>query len=48
MEDFKTTECIMDLEKQSKMVITTFKLSVVFRGNWYSCVNWPEPKIERP
>jgi len=30
------------------LILTTFKLSVVFRGSWGSCVNWLEPKTEPP
>ncbi len=25
-----------------------FKLSIIFRGSWGSCVNWLEPKIKSP
>jgi hypothetical protein len=29
-------------------ILTTFKLSIIFRGNWGSSDNWLEPKIEPP
>jgi hypothetical protein len=31
-----------------KPILTFFKSSVVFRGNWGSCENWLEPKIDPP
>ncbi len=27
-------------------ILTTFKLSIVFRGSWVNIENWLEPKIE--
>ncbi len=41
----------MDLDKLSEMInfelnLTTFKLSIVFRGSWGSSVNWLESEIE--
>jgi len=32
----------------SESILTTFKLSIVFRGNWDSIENWLEPKNEPP
>ncbi len=50
---FLGTESVTDLDYRSEMIIfesilTFFKLSVVFRGSWGSCVNWLEPKIDPP
>jgi len=48
------TECVTDLDKQSsKMIIfesilTTFELSIIFRGSWGSSVNCLEPEIKPP
>jgi hypothetical protein len=30
------------------LILTTFKLSIIFRGSSGSSVNWLEPKIETP
>jgi len=48
-----TTECVTDLDSWSEMIIfesilTTFKLSIVFRGSWGRSVNWLESKMEPP
>jgi len=46
-----TTECVKDLDKQSKMIIygsilTTFELSSIFGGSKASFENWFEPKTK--
>ncbi len=43
------TERVTDLELLDfELILTTFKLSIVFRINWGSIKNWLEPKIEPP
>ena len=47
------TECVIDLDPQSKMIIfesllTTFELSISFRGSWESSENQLEPKTLSP
>jgi hypothetical protein len=52
--DLFATDCAMPhLDKQSELFIfesflTTFKLSIVFRGSWGSIENRLEPKTEPP
>jgi len=48
-----TTECVIDLDQQSEMIIfgtilTTLKSSIVFRGSRGSVENFLEPRIEPP
>jgi hypothetical protein len=47
---YKTTERVTDLDYviMFESILTTFKLSVILRGNWGRSVNWLEPKIEPP
>jgi len=46
---FVHTECVMDLDYGSEMIIwTTYESSRIFRGSWGSIENWLEPKTEPP
>jgi hypothetical protein len=40
--EFRLTKRVAFFE----LILTTFKLSTVFRGSWGSIENWLEPKIE--
>jgi len=45
------TECVSDLDYCTEIIIkgsilTTLKLSIIFRGSWGSSVNWLKAKIE--
>jgi len=47
------TDCVMDLNKWSEMIIfepilTTFESSVIYRGSWGSSVNWLKRWIKPP
>ena len=48
-----TTESVTDLDYQIELpifepILTSFKLSIVFRGIWGNSVNWLKSKIEPP
>ncbi len=50
---YETTECVADLDWIRKKIIfesilTTFKLSLIFRGSWDCSINWLEPKTKPP
>jgi hypothetical protein len=30
------------------LILTTFELSIIFRGSWSSIENWLKPKSEQP
>jgi len=51
--DCNSIECLTDLDSLGEMIIfesnlTTFKLSIVFRGSLNSSENWLEPKTKPP
>jgi len=46
-----STECGTDVDEQSEMIVfesilTTFELSIVFKGSWGTSEYWLEPKIQ--